>query len=63
MRHPSVIWSTSGHGGSGEKPKHVEPLPDEVVLARERLRKAEAEYFAKAAELREAVTRAERKRG
>jgi hypothetical protein len=35
------------------------PVPDEVVLARERLRKAEVEYFARADELREAVCRAE----
>ena len=53
------IWATTGHGGTTTKPSVPPPEADEVVLARERLRQAEAEYFAKVAELREAVARAE----
>ena len=41
------------------KPPAPTPESDEVVLARERLRQAEAEYFARAEQLRDAVARVE----
>lgn len=56
------IWATSGHGGTAERPNEPPPLPDDVAEAKAQLRLAEAEYFAKQTQLREAIARRERRR-
>jgi len=50
------------HGGAVQKPNSPPPEDDAVILARERVRQAESEYFARATELREAIARAERRK-
>jgi hypothetical protein len=56
-RNKGIEWA-SGHGGGHEKPAAPPEVPAEVIAARAKLRRAEAEYHAAAAELREAIARA-----
>jgi hypothetical protein len=62
VRNRGVIFS-SGHGGTSPLQLHDLPREDpEVVAKRLECRRLEAEYYAKQAELRDAIARAERNR-
>ncbi len=54
-----ILWSVSGHGGT-ERPHEVPQEDPEIVRTREELRRAEAEFYFKQAELRKIVTKRER---
>ena len=57
------IWATGGHGGSGPtKPSDPPPLPAAVVEAKERLRQAEANFYAARAAYDAAVAQFARRR-
>ena len=55
------IWTTSGHGGM-PAPKHSPPkIDDEIAEKRREVDRIETQLFAARAELRDAITRRERR--
>jgi len=57
MQRRGIIW-IHGHGGSEREKPSPPDVDPEVIQAREAYRRAEAEFYARQVELREAIARA-----